>query len=91
MIEECAQREPRRQEPSAVAEVVVGEQHLADLDRVRRERVLPHLHEPRLTDGRGGLERGHLGRALRHAQPRQAERDRTRRHDHDLEVAPAQR
>ena len=50
---------------AAVGEVVVREQHLPDRELVRGERVLPLLHEARLTDRGGGLQRGQLGRARR--------------------------
>ena len=91
VIEERAQREPRREEAPAIAEVVVGEQHLPDLDAVRTERVLPVLHQPRLPDRGRGLQARQLGRASRELEPRHAERDRTRRHDHDLDAALAER
>ena len=41
VIEQRAQRQPRRQEAPAIAEVVVGDEHLADLDVVRARTRAP--------------------------------------------------
>ncbi len=47
-----------------VFEVVVGEQHLGDVQAVLREKLLVNRHEPRLADGGAGLELGELAGPL---------------------------
>ena len=90
VVEQRAQGEPRRQEPAAVAEVVVGDQDLADREVVDGERVLPVLHQPALADRRRGLQRRQIVGASGKPQPPHAERDRARADHQDLDVAPAQ-
>src|SRR5262245_2703269 len=52
--------------------------------------MLPVLHQARLADRRGRLKLRHLVRPLLDPEPWQAERDRARRYDRDLDIAPAE-
>ena len=76
------QRRPPVQPAPAPLGVVAGQQDLSDHQPVRLQRLLPRLHQQRLTDrGRRLLVRQPQGTAAR--QPRPAQRDRAGGdHDH---------
>ena len=85
-VEQGEQGVARVQVPAAIADVLGGEEHLADLDAVALERLLVVPHERGLPDGRRGLLLRDRARPGREAEARRARDDGARGDERDLAV-----
>ena len=84
VADDLAERLTDTEVARADAEIVVGEEHLGDGERVRGEGGLPHLHEARLADGGAGLFFGNVFGFLRERERTHAETDGAGGDDDDL-------
>ena len=68
----------------AVRQIVVGQQHLRDVDSVARKTGFVQGHERNLANGRGGLFSGNRTGTPVHVQPAHARGHRAGRDHHEL-------